>query len=132
MELQVLIVDDSDIVVFLHTEILALSGLSENPLSAINGQMALQMLSENKKNDPYLILLDINMPVMDGWGFLEGLQNQPDLPPVYVVMVTSSIDMRDKQKATKYPHVIGFFEKPLSMEDCKNVRGLKPIKAFFE
>lgn len=132
MKLQTVIVDDSDIVIFLHTEILSYSRLSSSPLSALNGQQALDLITEKESKDvEYLVLLDINMPVMDGWQFLENLGTLGNPPKVHVVIVTSSIDTIDKKKAAKYPHVIGFFEKPLTQENCLQMKQFDSIKHFF-
>lgn len=132
MKLQTVIVDDSDIVIFLHTEILSYSKLSSNPLSALNGQEALDLITKNDSNDvEYLVLLDINMPVMDGWQFLESLGTIQNLAKVHVVIVTSSIDTIDKKKAAKYSNVIGFFEKPLTQDNCLQMKQFESIKHFF-
>ena len=132
MELEFLIVDDSDIVIFLHTEILSYTKLAKNPLTALNGETALELLTNLKGTEnEYLVLLDINMPVMDGWQFLEEIQKDNELPTIYVIMVTSSIDSIDKIKASKFPQVIGFFEKPLSEENCKQIETFDALKKFF-
>ncbi len=132
MELQFLIVDDSDIVIFLHTEMLSYTNLTKSPLSALNGESALDILTNFKGTEnSYLVLLDINMPVMDGWQFLDEIQLDSELPTVYVIMVTSSIDSIDKVKASKYPQVIGFFEKPLSEENCNQIKKIEVLKHYF-
>ena len=133
MKLQTVIVDDSDIVIFLHKEILSLSKFSNSPLSAINGQAALDLISNpSSENSEFLVLLDINMPVMDGWQFLEALQKTELKNHLHVIIVTSSIDTIDKKKAMQYPQVIGFNEKPLTTENCRHMKSLPQIKHFFE
>ncbi len=132
MKLQTLIVDDSDIVIFLHTEILSYSKLANNPISALNGQEALDVITKKESEDiEYLVLLDINMPVMDGWQFLDSLCKLQNPPKVNVVIVTSSIDTIDKRKAAKYPQVIGFFEKPLTQENCLQMKQFDALKSYF-
>jgi len=132
MKLEFLIVDDSDIVIFLHTEILSYTNLTKSPFSALNGESALEILQNLKETQSeYLVLLDINMPVMDGWQFLEEIQKDNTLPPIFVVMVTSSIDSIDKLKAAQFPQVIGFFEKPLSEENCYQIKALNQIQKYF-
>ncbi len=133
MNLQTVIVDDSDIVIFLHKEILSLSKFSISPLSAVNGQVALDLIHQtSSENSEYLILLDINMPVMDGWQFLEALQHTELKNHLYVIIITSSIDAVDKKKAMQYPQVIAFNEKPLTTEDCRHMKSIPQIKHFFE
>ena len=133
MTLKVLMVDDSDIVLFLHHEILAEAHLSHNPLSALNGEIALNiMLNEENPDSHYLILLDINMPVMNGWEMLDALNENADkLPPYTVIMITSSIDARDKAKSRNYKNVFGFYEKPLTAKDCFEIKHLQVIEQFF-
>jgi len=83
-----------------------------------NGQPALEALlqaSAQQAHLPDLILLDLNMPVMDGWEFLDALARQtwPHYLPVCVL--TSSIQPDDLARATTYPEVKGFFSKPVSV-----------------
>lgn len=64
---------------------------------------------------PDLIMLDLNMPEMDGWAFLETVQGQPNVPRI--VVLTSSIDPRDKARAFAYDCVKGFLVKPVRTLD---------------
>lgn len=129
MALKVLIVDDSEIVLFLHREILMESKLPGKILSAIDGKSALEiLLNDTDPESNYLILLDINMPIMDGWEFLEALPSKNIIPRYSVIMVTSSIDTQDKRKAAKFEKVIGFFEKPLTSKDCIDIREFDYLK----
>ncbi len=82
-----------------------------------NGELALAHLKAALADGnalPDLILLDINMPVMDGWQFLAALAALPKPREVPVVMLTSSIDSEDMARARTFPAVRGFFSKPLS------------------
>ncbi len=69
---------------------------------------------KNSQELPDAILLDINMPQIDGWTFLEYL-NKMDIF-MDVIMLTASVYEDDMQKAKEYPQVKGFFQKPLSKE----------------
>jgi CheY-like chemotaxis protein len=132
MKLEVLIVDDSDVVLFLHTEILAFSELAKSPITATDGKKALEFINQNQNKDTHsLVFLDINMPIMDGWEFLEEIQTREDVNNIHVVMVTSSINSFDKNKASKYKQVIGFFEKPITFEDCLKIKAEKSLDIFF-
>jgi len=132
MKLEVLIVDDSEVVLFLHTEILAYSELSKSVFTATDGEKALDFIDQSQNNNThYLVFLDINMPIMDGWEFLEEIQSRENKDKIYVIMVTSSINNYDKNKSLKYKQVIGFFEKPITYEDCIKIKSEKLLRSFF-
>ncbi len=72
---------------------------------------------------PDVILLDLNMPFMDGWGFLaefDQLKNTIN-KKTRIYVVTSSVDDNDRLRATAYSSVSGFISKPLSPEVVKNI-----------
>jgi len=133
MKLKTLIVDDDAMVVFLHKLAVVEGGLSNFPAVAGNGSQALAYISENQTSGTYLlILLDINMPEMDGWGFLDALQTLSIQTPISVVMVTSSIDKRDRNRAKEYRQVIDYIEKPLNSATCADLKKLPQLAALFE
>jgi CheY-like chemotaxis protein len=71
-----------------------------------------------------LVLLDINMPGMDGWGFLAACETWPALARgPGVVMLTSSPDPADRQRAQAHDRVLGFITKPLSREALQTLSG---------
>lgn len=80
---------------------------------------ALLFLKENIKNTntlPEVILLDLNMPVVDGWDFLEAFEKfQQNLSKsIRIFIVTSSVDEKDRLRSQTFPFVMGFISKPLS------------------
>ncbi len=74
---------------------------------------------------PDAILLDLNMPGIDGWQFLERLKRLPgvDAKSIPVFIVTSSIDPNDTYRSEQYAEVKGFFSKPISPETLRKIAG---------
>jgi CheY-like chemotaxis protein len=133
MKLNTLIVDDDNMVVFLHKLAVVESGLSDAPAIAGNGSQALSYISTNQTPGNYfLVLLDINMPEMDGWGFLDAIQTSDLTTPISVVMVTSSVDTRDRNRASEYAQVIGYIEKPLNSASCEALKKLPQLVDLFK
>ena len=87
--------------------------------SYIEAEFALEYLKHNMDNSsglPDVILLDLNMPVVDGWDFLEAFAKfQSDLSKqIRVFIVTSSVDEKDRLRSQTFSFVKGFISKPLS------------------
>jgi CheY-like chemotaxis protein len=95
-----------------------------------NGRDALDNLKAiiraNKKL-PDVILLDLNMPVMDGWQFLDEFLREPTPKPILIYIVTSSIDPDDVNRAKIYDAVTNYIVKPITLETLKNI--LNDVKA---
>ena len=122
MRLETIIVDDDKAVRFFHKITVTESTLSDDPLSFSNGKEALDYLDLNfEEHIFYLILLDINMPVMNGWEFLKTISQKPYSANIFFAMVTSSVDKADKEKAKLFSHIIDFVEKPITTEECKRI-----------
>lgn len=102
--------------------------ISEHP----NGQNALDYLRQKESPEAqFLILLDINMPVMNGWEFLQECNNNLQLNNIFTVMLSSSTTKQDKEKALSFPQVIEFFEKPFLKSSAVGLAALKEIGHFF-
>ena len=116
---KILLVDDDATTHYITEKVLRQSGAEVDLLKAWHGREALDIVREVCQNEecPELILLDIKMPVMDGFGFLEQLQKAADLSTttIRIVLLSSSTHYLDMAKAKEYP-VIGFVEKPLTLE----------------
>ena len=131
MSLKVLIVDDDPIFVMMHRQRVKASSIALNPESHFNGSTALNTILSDTLEDDYLVFLDINMPIMDGWDLLNAIQESPNSKKIHVVMVSSSVDHRDREKAKEYPQVIGFFEKALSNDTCNQIKSNPAIAHFY-
>ncbi|MGA8852673.1 MAG: response regulator [Christiangramia sp.] len=131
--LRTIIIDDDEIVTFLQRKIVSKSELDLDPYVFKDAQNALHFLENDSDRDiEYLILLDINMPKMTGWEFLEKLKFVSDNERFHVVMVTSSIDRKDKRDAANDSHVIDFIEKPVSARHCAKLKGISKLSVYFE
>jgi response regulator of citrate/malate metabolism len=130
MSLKVLVVDDDEIIVVIHTTLIKKSQLESNPITFFRGKEVVDYIVKNQNsNDKYLIFLDINMPEMNGWEFLESTKKYKE--NVFVIIVTSSINRVDKEKAKLYDNIIHFIEKPMKKEDCDKIRSLPEIAQYF-
>lgn len=122
---KVFVVDDDKIYHFILKNLLSKNGVSIKPCFCENGLDALAALKDkiNSNNLPDVIMLDINMPVMDGWQFLEEFKKLKVTfnlqTPIY--LVTSSNDILDINRAKLYKNEISdYFLKPINETDiCK-------------
>jgi CheY-like chemotaxis protein len=115
MDNKILVVEDDGDIRETLTQCLSLYGFSVDIAS--NGKEALDLLESNRC-DPSLILLDIMMPVMDGWEFRSLQQHHPKLSNIPVVIITA--DGNAKQKAEKMGVKDGI-RKPFDLEDLIEV-----------
>jgi len=116
------IIDDDTVYVNLVKKLIQLKKLCEKVLVFENGKEALEFFK--KANDmPDLILLDINMPVMNGWEFLEEFnpinKKSKKEPSLYVV--SSSINPIDSKKAKSIECVRDYISKPISMKSFEKL-----------
>ncbi|GGI24873.1 response regulator [Pedobacter mendelii] len=132
MNYETLIIDDDDIALFLHETILQDCGFA-NELKTFNKAQHALAYIESYQNSAvkYLIFLDINMPVMNGWRFLEALENYPNSADIKVIMVTSSIEKSDKERAMSVKFVNAYLEKPLKQEQIRKLQNNINFKDFF-
>lgn len=115
----VLLVDDDNINNFINERLIRKANITEDVKIVLNGKEAIDFLSKRSKEDglpsPELILLDINMPVMDGFEFLEAFRKMElkDKSSVIIVMLTTSTNPNDTQRLNN-SGVSGYINKPLT------------------
>lgn len=120
--LEILIVDDDRIICLLQHKTLLKLELGHKISIFYNGKDALEYVREPRdRNIQFLVLLDINMPIMNGWEFLDHCSDDSRTFGIKVAMVTSSINKSDRIKAMEYPQVVGFYEKPFTLEKAREV-----------
>ncbi|GGN02379.1 response regulator [Dyadobacter beijingensis] len=131
--LKILLVDDDKIMLFLHQTFLKRSGVSYDTVLCYNGQEALDYLDMNEAMaTTFLILLDINMPVMNGWEFLRAIRDRPYLSRVQIVMVSSATEETEKARAFAFGQVIDYQQKPLTIESCRRIISSDKLRGFFD
>ncbi len=114
------IIDDDPIVTFGLKKMLGSLTECKNIHSFENGKLALESIIqklESKQEIPDVIFLDINMPIMDGWGFLEAFHKLKIKKRIRINIITSSIDPSDYQKweriRQKTVHFLDYKNKPI-------------------
>ena len=120
-----LVIDDDDINIFIIKKVIEKTGYEVDMISKSNGQLAVDYLTSIANNVeifPHIILVDINMPVLNGWEFLEvyeklNIQRQK----VFLYMLSSSVYEYDIEKAKGFKAVNGFISKPLTIERLKEL-----------
>jgi len=118
---KICLIDDDEIYIFLMKKSFAAMGISNEVISFLNGADALEEIINLKNNQgelPGIILLDINMPIMDGWEFLNEFkklhtENQKKIP---IYIVSSSISNEDIEKSKTYPEIFDYLSKPVELE----------------
>lgn len=118
----VLLVDDDTASNFIAQRLLKKVESVTQITTTTNGKEALDFVTqyEGELNFPDLILLDINMPVMNGFEFMEHFQKLSSNSNVRVVLLTSSISPRDVQTAATYK-IKEFVNKPLTSEKLQQI-----------
>jgi CheY-like chemotaxis protein len=118
----VLLVDDDPTTNFINKLLLTRMGVAEQVLVAENGEQALRTLHQTCTAPaaavcPRLILLDLNMPVLNGLAFLEAYAQMPlaHQQAIVIVMLTTSLHPVDLARAEELP-IAGFLNKPLTQE----------------
>jgi len=120
------IIDDDSIFVYGIKRIMNEIDLCDEVIVYTNGNSALNELGslvQQGKKLPDVILLDLNMPVMDGWVFLDDFVKIPnhDQDHLSLYILSSSINPSDIEKAKTYPIVNNFISKPVTIPDLRHI-----------
>jgi CheY-like chemotaxis protein len=97
-----------------------------NPIHHVeNGEEALEFLRNSENNKPWIILLDINMPRMNGIEFLKEAKQEESMQDIPIIILTSSVEQRDRVDAFK-SGIAGYMVKPVTYSDMlKLVEAIK-------
>lgn len=127
MSSKILIIDDDDVVHYMHEALLKISGTNTPVLSFSNGKDALHYIENDCTSDNnYLLFLDINMPELNGWQLLSELDKKGLNCSFYVIILTSSVDSEDHLSAKGYNSVVDFIEKPLTQKHLQLLKRKYP------
>jgi CheY-like chemotaxis protein len=121
------IVDDDPIFYFILKKLLSKMDNFKEIKNLKNGHVALCDLKEkfeNKEEFPNIIFLDLNMPVLDGWQFLDELEKLPFKEDLTIYIISSTIDSNEINSCKKYNSVMNFIQKPTSESDLRSILGI--------
>lgn len=118
------IIDDNEIDVFMLER--ALESIESQCLfeKFSNGRDALEALHASVRRQtalPKYVLLDLNMPICDGWEFLEAAQSVPDIQNCRIIIVSSTNNDAEQDRARRHPLVSDFIAKPVTSEGLSEV-----------
>lgn len=126
--IKMMIIDDSELDQILYKRVINRSGLVENVISFQYAGDALTYLRSDDREEIDVVLLDINMPRMSGFEFLEQASRSlgAKCPPPVVIMLTTSLDPEDEKRAKQYEIVKSYLKKPLSLEGLEEITQFLP------
>ncbi len=139
---RVFCIDDDHITLTLCDLVIRKAQFAEEVLTSNNGKEGLLFFSEffsrNRKSKqteepPQIIFLDLNMPIMNGWDFLEGylMKYSDRIPDTKVVILSSTVNPEDFSRANQYEIVIDFINKPLTIEGLDELKENEVVSKFF-
>lgn len=123
MKKSVCIIDDDEIYRKISKKMIEKSGVFNNAIFFKNAEEALSSFRNPEMELPEIILLDINMPILDGWQFLKAME--AIFPGLYsashIYIVSSSISESDKDRLNDFPGLKGFITKPISVQKLRSL-----------
>jgi CheY-like chemotaxis protein len=117
----IILIDDDPINNLINRKLISKLDINQRIEVFLEAEKALAHIAKLKTSEKSLIFLDINMPVMNGWDFLHEYVKKFEGREDKIVMLSSSIDYQDRQKAQKQPCVEAFIEKPLTPDKLKKL-----------
>lgn len=121
-----MIIDDDEMDQFFHQKTIRESEVFDEIISFQYADEALEYLKNTQRAKVDIIFLDINMPRMNGFEFLEAAQKEfgDNFAKIVVIMVTSSLDPRDLEKSKKFVVIRDYIKKPISVDAVQKIAEL--------
>lgn len=120
---QIILVDDEPVMNIINSKVVEVSGVCDNVKAFECPREALNYLSDINITEGILLLLDINMPYLNGFEFVNAARNLIRQANIYICILTSSIDPKDEARATQDEQIHDFQSKPLSVDQLKSIIG---------
>lgn len=127
----ILLIDDDEGTNFINKRVIQKADIAEEVVTTYNGSEALDYLCNQGQFEnpgkpfpqPMLILLDINMPIMDGWEFLDAYHklHESQKSKIIIVMLTTSFNPDDSKRAGECTDISGFKNKPLTIDTLNDI-----------
>ena len=122
----VFVIDDDKVFHFIIKKLFSKNNIDISPTFYLNGLEAIEKIKEKIESGttmPDLILLDINMPIMDGWEFMEEIKSIKSKirKQIIIYIVSSSIALEDRNKSKTFSDIIGYIPKPISVDDLISI-----------
>ncbi|MBX2969492.1 MAG: response regulator [Cyclobacteriaceae bacterium] len=119
-----ILIDDSEIDLFIQRRFLEVYAFTRNIITYKSAQEAIDALQQPNVTVPDIIFLDLNMPNIDGFGFLQSLHSlAPGIQEnTRIIVLTSSNNKKDKDEAFKYRNVVHYITKPIKQSDIEHLK----------
>ncbi len=119
----ILIVDDDPVATLILKKNLELIQVNQETITFSNGKEAYEFFKKNySEKEDYYIFLDINMPLMNGWDFLNNINPFINKVNTHIYILTSSINKIDMDIATQYALIEKYLSKPINKEALKAIK----------
>ncbi len=119
----ILIVDDDPVATLILKKNLELIQVNQETITFSNGEEAYAYFKKKyNEKENYYVFLDINMPLMNGWDFLNSIDSFINKANTHIYILTSSINKLDMDKATQYTLIEKYLSKPINKEVLKTIK----------
>ena len=121
---EIWVIEDDPITSLLIRKLIERAQFAQTTVAFHNGKLPIQQMRKRREDGldfPDLIMLDINMPVMDGWEFLDHYIAEFSEIKLPIIIMTSSIDTNDVKKSKAYECIKGYYYKPVTMDNFNQI-----------